>query len=141
MGTDSTENRDRQDGQQTTDGQQPAAEDADRRADHPAAGETGRTVGQVGEEPLTCHICQRPAVLEVHTTGHTVHDIAACRMPSDDGVWVCRSCHEALHRWMETHSGQNLGLRAIAGVLNEALSVIKTPRHYRRQWSGPRASG
>src|SRR5699024_11129888 len=61
-------------------------------------------------QPLTCHLCQRPAVLEVHTTGHTVYGLDACREPTDSGVWVCGSCHRALHRWMDRNPGEEAAM-------------------------------
>ncbi|MGQ7788336.1 hypothetical protein [Nesterenkonia sp. K-15-9-6] len=98
------------------------------------AGDIDGDIDQVvPDEPLTCHLCQRPAVLEVHTTGHHVGQIDECTEPTDEGVWVCRSCHLALHRWMERNPGEGCQVRAIAGVMNQALDVIKTPRSYRRR--------
>jgi len=87
----------------------------------------------LADQPLTCHLCQRPAVLEVHTTGHTVYGLDACREPTDSGVWVCGSCHRALHRWMDRNPGEEAAMLAIAEVMNHALEVIQTPRTYRRR--------
>lgn len=110
-------------------GEQPSQEH--RAGDHPP--EEAAVDDVVADEPLTCHLCQRPAVLEVHTTGHAVYDITACTQPSDSGVWVCRSCHVALHRWMDRNPCEDAAMLAIAEVMKQALNVIQTPRIYRRR--------